>query len=109
MEILESHKELVENILTEYTRVPFSNAVVDIQTVFDRNHDHYLIMLVGREGKRRIHGCLIHIDIVDGKFWIRRDGTEEGVVMDLIRAGIPKKDIMLAFYLEHYSAEEMDD
>ena len=47
--------------------------------------------------RRRVHGCLIHIDILDGKVWIQRDGTEDGVALDLEEAGIPKSDIVLGF------------
>ncbi|MHC5722687.1 MAG: element excision factor XisI family protein [Nostoc sp.] len=45
--------------------------------------------------ERRIHGCLVHIDLIDGKIWIQRDGTEEGIAADLERAGIPKEHIVL--------------
>ncbi len=54
-------------------------------------------MLVGRDGIRRVHGCLIHIDIVSDKIYIQRDGTEEGVANDFVGAGIPKQQIVLAF------------
>ena len=54
-------------------------------------------MLVRRDGIRRVHGCLIHIDIVSDKIYIQRDGTEEGVANDFVGAGIPKQQIVLAF------------
>ena len=54
-------------------------------------------MLVGWEGIRRVHGCLIHVDIIDRKIWIQRDGTERGVARDLIDAGVPREQIVLAF------------
>ncbi|WP_372478204.1 element excision factor XisI family protein [Nostoc mirabile] len=49
---------------------------------------------------RRVHGCLIHIDIIDGKIWIQRDGTEEGVATELVKAGITKDRIVLGFRSE---------
>jgi len=54
-------------------------------------------MLVGRENERRVHGCLVHIDIINGKLWIQRDGTERGIANDLVEAGVPKKQIVLGF------------
>lgn len=42
-------------------------------------------------------GCLVHIDLIDGKIWIQRDGTEEGIAADLERAGIPIEHIVLGF------------
>lgn len=35
--------------------------------------------------------------IIDGKIWIQRDGTEEGIAADLERAGIAKDQIVLGF------------
>ena len=32
---------------------------------------------------------------MDGKVWVQRDGTEDGVTDDLVAAGIPKSDIVL--------------
>jgi hypothetical protein len=54
-------------------------------------------MLIGREGARRVHGCLIHIDLVHDKIWIQRDGTEDGIATAFIQAGIPKEHIVLGF------------
>ena len=36
---------------------------------------HYEVMHVGWDGPRRIHGSVVHIDIVDDKVWIQYDGT----------------------------------
>ncbi len=42
----------------------------------------------------------MHLDIIDRKIWIQRDGTEDGIATDLEEAGIPKSDIVLAFHLQ---------
>jgi hypothetical protein len=42
----------------------------------------------------------MHLDIVDGKIWIQRDGTEDGIAYELEEAGVPKSDIVLAFHSE---------
>jgi len=44
-----------------------------------------------------VHGCLVHIDIINDKIWIQRDGTEYGIANELVNAGIPKNQIVLAF------------
>jgi len=88
---------LIESIIREYARIPYSYGEIQIQTVFDREQDHYLLMLVGWEGIRREHGCLVQVDIIGGKFWIQRDGTERGIAQDLLDAGVPKDRIVLAF------------
>ncbi len=54
-------------------------------------------MLVGWQGIRRVHGCLVHVDIIDSQLWIQRDGTEQGIARDLMEAGVPREHIVLAF------------
>lgn len=47
---------------------------------------------------------IIHLRLHDGKVYIERDGTEEGVATTLLAAGIPKEAIVLAFYPERKRA-----
>jgi XisI protein len=93
----ESDRQLIEKTLVEYARVPYSCGDVRLQTVFDHDRDHYLLILNGWEGVCRVHGCLVHVEIIDGKFWIRRDGTEYGIAQEQLDAGVPKARIVLAF------------
>jgi hypothetical protein len=37
------------------------------------------------------------VDIINGKIWIQRDGTEYGVARELVDAGVPKSQIVLGF------------
>lgn len=97
MDPIINYRQQVESILREYAKIPYAHGNIDIQMIFDHQHDHYLLMLVGRDGIRRVHGCLVHIDIIDGKLWIQRDGTEYGIARELIEAGIPASQIVLAF------------
>ena len=93
---LESYRDIVERVLSDCAKDPYSYGEIDQQLVFDRERDHYLLLSVGWHNQR-VHGCVIHIDIIDGKCWIQRDGTETGVASDLEAAGIPKDRIVLAF------------
>ena len=93
---IESDRTIIERILTEYAKYPYSYGEIDRQLVFDRERDHYLLLSVGWD-KHRVHGCVIHIDLIDGKFWIQRDGTETGVAFDPEAAGISRDRIVLAF------------
>lgn len=97
MDTLESYREIIRSILTEHTRIPYAHGEVLIEPVYDRESDRYLLMIVGRENDRRVHGCLAHVDIIDGKVWIQRDGTEGGIANELVEAGIPKDRIVLGF------------
>ncbi len=90
-------RQIIEKALAEYAAVPYAYGNVETQTVFDRASDHYLLMIVGHDAGKRVHGCLVHIDIIDDKIWVQRDGTEHGMAVDLIRAGIAPERIVLAF------------
>jgi hypothetical protein len=96
MDTLDQYRESVERVLSEYACIRYAYGDIQTQTVFDRQRDHYLLMSVGWD-KRRVHGCLVHVDLINGKVWIQRDGTEDGIATELEAAGIPKQDIVLAF------------
>jgi hypothetical protein len=97
METVDTYRTVIQQILSEYANIPYSQQGIQTQTVFDQQSDHYLLLLIGREGAKRVHGCLVHLDIIHGKIWIQRDGTEEGIATELLRAGIPKEQIVLGF------------
>lgn len=98
MDKLENYRNVIERILNEYAAIPFAYGEIDSEAVFDRAKDRYLLMTVGWENERRVHSCLVHVDIIDGKFWIQRDGTEDGIAAELENAGVSKSDIVLAFH-----------
>lgn len=97
---LETYRQLIQNLLIEHTKIPYAHGEIEFETVFDCHQDRYLLMLVGREQGSRVHGCLIHVDIVNGKFWVQRDGTEQGIANELALAGVPKDNIVLGFRSE---------
>ena len=99
MDKLEKQRNIIENILTEHANQPYSYGEIRSQTVFDRNRDQYLLVDVGWNNKRfRVHGALVHVEIINEKFYIQYDGIEGGIATDLEREGVPKSDIVLAFH-----------
>ena len=94
---LDDWRDIIERVLTNYSAIPYSYSEVKKEPVFDRVRDRYLILVVGWEGHRYEHGCTVHIDLVEDKVWIQRDGTEDGIALDLENAGIPKEHIVLGF------------
>lgn len=97
MVTLERYRHVIQSILTEHARIPYAHGEVQIEPVFDRESDRYLLMIIGRENGRRVHGCLVHVDLIDGKMWIQRDGTEHGIANELVEHGISKDKIILGF------------
>jgi hypothetical protein len=97
MDPLDRYREIIETTLMEYTRVRYAYGDIQTEEVFDRVRDRYLLMNVGWDQGKRVHGSLVHIDIIDGNLWIQRDGTETGIAVELIRAGVPKERMVLGF------------
>jgi len=98
MDTLDTYRQIIQNVLTEYVGVQYAYGQIQNETIFDRQADRYMIVSVGWQKIKRIHGCLIHIDIINDKIWIQRDGTEEGIANALVNAGIPKDRIVLGFH-----------
>lgn len=55
---------------------------------------------MGWDGKKYVHGAVIHAEVIEDKIWIHYDGTEDGIANDLIEAGIPRERIVLGFRSE---------
>ena len=72
-------RQIIESILVEYTKIPYAHGDIQTEAVFDRTRDRYLLVNTGWDQGRRVHGCLVHVDVIDGKFWIyaRRHGTRD--------------------------------
>jgi ketopantoate reductase len=97
MDKVVAYRQYVLNLLREYSQFTPSYGEVELEMIVDPVRDHYQLMSVGWHKQQRIHGCILHIDIRDGKIWIQHDGTEEGSAHRLVEAGVAKDDIVLGF------------
>jgi hypothetical protein len=97
MDTLGSYRQIIRNVLKPYTQITYANINVRNLAAFDPDTDQYVILSEGWNQQRHHHGCLIHIEIRNGKVWVQRDGTEDGIATELVAAGIPETDIVLGF------------
>lgn len=98
MDILDQWREILEKILQYYANLPYRYGDVSSYVVVSRERNHYLLMHEGWEEQRRVHGCVVHVEIRDDKLWIHYDGIEDSITEELVSAGIPKDHIVLAFH-----------
>ena len=98
MDRLSKYREIVKNLIRDYARHKPAVGEVEIETIFDESHDHYELMYSGWHKRRRIHGCVIHVDIREGKIVVQHDGTESGIAQELLEAGVEREHIVLAFH-----------
>ena len=75
---------------------------VEYQVLTDEKHDKYQLLAVGWEKNERIYYIIFHADIIGGKIWVQEDNTEEGFANLLLKKGINKQDIVLAYYPESH-------
>ena len=97
MDPLEEYRKALMTVLRSWEERPGPRLTLRFETVFDREHDRYLVVVVGWDGMHHVHSTLVHVDIVDGKLWIQHDQTEQGVAPGLVAAGVPRDRIVLGF------------
>lgn len=98
MDRIDQYRSIVRNVIEEYAKGKPSRGAIESEAIIDREGDHYEVMFVGWHDQRRVHGSVVHIDIKDGKIWIQHDGTNRPVADELMAAGVPREDIVLAFH-----------
>jgi hypothetical protein len=94
----DSYREIARRLVEEYASYKPSHGQIETEAIVDREKDHYEVMHVGWDGQRRVHGSVVHIDIIGGKVWVQYDGTSRPVADELTAAGIPREDIVLGFH-----------
>jgi hypothetical protein len=98
MDRVERYRQIVSRLVEDYARYKPSHGQIETEAITDREKDHYEVMHVGWDGHRRVHGCVVHLDIIGGKVWVQYDGTSRPVADELVAAGIPREDIVLGFH-----------
>ncbi|BAZ10935.1 fdxN element excision controlling factor protein [Calothrix sp. NIES-4071] len=98
MDTLERYRQIVSQLIDEYAKYKPSHGEIETEAIIDPQRNHYEVMHVGWDGQRRVHGSVVHIDIIQGKIWIQHDGTNRPVAEDLLEAGVLREDIILGFH-----------
>jgi hypothetical protein len=100
MDKLTEYRRLIRRELSEYERLYNLQPTPGVETfvVFDEERDHYILMSLGWDQGRRVRRAILYVRLRDGKVWIEEDWTEHGLATDLLQAGVPKEDIVLAFH-----------
>ena len=97
MDNLAQYRQIIKTILENHASIPYSYGNIQQELIIDTEQHNFLLMNTGWENNKRIHGCVVHIAIINDKIWIQRDGIEQGITRELLDAGIPKNKIVLGF------------
>ncbi len=98
MDTVKEYAKCVKQIINEYSQFKPAYGEIEVEAVFDEERHHYEMIHVGWKKGKRIHGSVIHVDIIQDKIWIQHDGTEGGIAKELCSCGVPKDKIVLAFH-----------
>lgn len=94
---LTRYRQIIRRTLDEYASWYRSDAVA-AEVVHDPKRDHFALIRVGWEGRRRVHYTVLHLDLIGGKIWVQHDATDRPVADALLAAGVPASDIVLGFH-----------
>ncbi len=99
MDKVVKYRQLIKGLLTNYASPDTdSNKDIEEQLVFDAERDHYQLLSVGWQNKKRVYFCLLHLDIKNNKIWLQENSTDYDIVEDLIKAGVPNSDVVIGFH-----------
>lgn len=98
MHSLVQYREIIQEKLKEYTEIPYAYGDLQCRLIISEDRNNFLLITLGWEDDVQVHGCLVHIEVIGDKIWIHRDGLEDGIANELVKAGIPKTQIVLGFH-----------
>ena len=99
MDRTDEYRLIVRRIIEDYASDKYSYGQIESEAIVDREKDHFEVVNVGWDDRsRRVHGTVVHVNIIGGKVWIQYDGTDRPIADELLAAGIPPEDIVLAFH-----------
>lgn len=99
MDKLKQYQQAVTEVLADYqSQFRKTSQNIQSQIIADDKNCHYQFLWTGWKEERHIFNVAFHIDIAGGKIWIQQDNTETGIANLLVEKGIPKSDIVLAYF-----------
>jgi hypothetical protein len=100
MDKLTKYRNLVKKFLTEYVELDNRRPSPGVEhlLIADDEGGHYIWLNLGWSKGERLNSPTIHIRLKNEKIWIEEDWTDIGIANQLIEAGVPKEDIVLALH-----------
>ncbi|MCE7983409.1 MAG: XisI protein [Caldilinea sp. CFX5] len=97
---LDEYRALIKRVLQSYAELLKRHQKEGVETflVFDDEREHYLLHTIGWADRKHVWNTALYVRLHNNKFYIEVDGTEHGIATDLLEAGVPPEDIVLAFH-----------
>ncbi len=94
---IKKYQKVILSILEEYAKVRYSNLNAENKLIADKENHRYQVVTIGWDGRKFVHDCPIHMDIIDDKIWVQRNMTDIDLETIFRENAIPKSDIVLGF------------
>jgi hypothetical protein len=98
MDRVTEFRQIIEKAIrawAEYAKAPEGTEHV---LIFDDKTDNYVWIHTGWEFGRHVNHTLIHLGIRGGKIHVFHDGVGDGIVADLLAAGVKEKEIVIEWH-----------
>jgi len=99
MDKLAKYKKLIKEHLKQCAETSSLLQVgPEDHVIFDDKHRRYMLFRTGWFKDKRVRAVSLYVRLHDQKIWVEEDWTEDGIATNLLEAGVPKDDIVLAFH-----------
>lgn len=96
---MDSRNQIIEQVLTQISQLLDKDEDTEAILSFDPQRGQYILMSDGWVAHERFYHPVVHLELKkDGIIWLRCDNTDLGIGEMLIEKGIPKHEIIPAFY-----------
>ncbi len=95
MDTLVFYQRCIKEVLSEYRTLDTDWS--QIKLIFDDVRHNYMVVRVGWFKHKRIHRCLVHVEICDDQIIVQANDTEHLLDEALIDLGVPKQKIIPGF------------
>jgi len=92
---IEFLKQRVRQLISKYESLATEQG--DVELLIDDERMRYMALRVGWVGHKRIHLCLVHINICDEQVVIQCNNTEDLLIDELEEIGILRQQICSGF------------
>jgi hypothetical protein len=88
-------RQILSRVAEHLKRIPKPD--VDTLLLEDAAHTAFLLNRIGWHDGKRVNNTVIFARVRGGKVWIEDDNTDLTFCDELLRAGVPREDIVLGF------------
>ena len=95
MDNVSAVRDILTRVAAYLKRIPKPG--VETNLVEDPEQQIFLLQRLGWDTGKRVNNVVILARVRDGKIWIEDDNTDLCFADELVRAGVPREDIVLGF------------